>query len=141
MFRGSSSTDQRNVHGEVNGFLDAGSHMKGELHFEDTFRIEGKLTGSVVSKGQLIVGHRGEIDGDVRVERVYISGTVRGTLRAGERVEITSTGKVMADLFTPSLTIEDGAFFEGKCSMQASALEQKTGEVAKVAKLPAASSK
>ncbi len=141
MFKGSSSKDQHSVHGEVNGFLDAGSHMKGELHFEDTFRIEGKLTGSVISKGQLIVGHRGEIDGDIRVERVYISGTVRGSLRAGERVEITSTGRVLADLYTPSLTIEDGAFFEGKCSMQATSLEERKGESAKVTQLPVASTK
>ena len=141
MFRGSSSNDRRNVHGEVNGFLDAGSHMKGELHFEDTFRIEGKLTGSVVSKGQLIVGQGGEIEGDIRVERIYISGTVRGTLHAGELIDIAATGKVVADLFTPSLTIENGAFFEGRCSMQASSLEQKPKEASKVAQLPMASSK
>lgn len=141
MFRGSSSSDQQNVHGEVNGFLDAGSHMKGELHFEDTFRIEGKLTGSVVSKGQLIVGHRGEIDGEVRVERVYISGTVRGTLRVGERVEITSTGRVLADLYTPSLTVEDGAFFEGRCSMQKQGEEPAKADGSKVAQLPVAKAK
>lgn len=140
MFRGSSS-DQKSVHGEVNGFLDAGSHMKGELHFEDTFRVEGKLTGSVVSKGQLIVGHNGEIDGEIRVERIYISGTVRGTLRAGERVEITSTGKVLADLFTPSLTVEDGAFFEGRCSMQTKTSEARPSETQKVTQLPVASAK
>lgn len=140
MFRGSSSSDQQNVHGEVNGFLDAGSHMKGELHFEDTFRIEGKFTGTVVSKGQLIVGHRGEIDGEVRVDRVYISGTVRGSLHVGERVEITSTGRVMADLFTPSLTIEDGAFFEGRCSMQKQG-EQPSKDPSKVTQLPVANAK
>lgn len=140
MFRGSSSSDQQSVHGEVNGFLDAGSHMKGELHFEDTFRIEGKFTGTVVSKGQLIVGHKGEIDGEVRVDRVYISGTVRGALHVGERVEITSTGRVLADLFTPSLTIEDGAFFEGRCSMQKQG-EEPSKDPSKITQLPVAKAK
>ena len=37
-----------------------------------------------------------------------ISGTVRGELRA-ERVEITATGKVTADIHTPSLIIREGA--------------------------------
>ena len=108
----------KNAAGEFNGFLDAGSHMTGELSFEDTFRIDGKLTGNVVSGGDLIIGERGDIDGEVRVRRVFVSGTVQGSLKATERVEIFPTGKVTADLYTPSLTIEDGAFFEGSCAME-----------------------
>ncbi len=104
--------------GDLNGFLDAGSHMTGELNFEDTFRIDGKFTGTVVSDGELIVGERGDVDGEVKVRRVFVSGTVRGSLRASERVEITAAGKVMADVFTPSLMIDEGAFFEGRCSME-----------------------
>ena len=112
MFKSSSSQ------GELNGFLDAGSHMKGELSFEDTFRIDGQLTGSIVSEGSLVVGEPGEVEGDLRVRRIIISGTVRGTVRTTEQIEITSTGRVMAELFTPSLCVEDGAFFEGRCSME-----------------------
>jgi cytoskeletal protein CcmA (bactofilin family) len=104
--------------GELNGFLDAGSHMNGELHFEDTFRIEGKLTGSVVSDGKLVVGDGGDVEGDLRVRHVIVLGTVRGTLRAAEKVEIAPSGKVLADLHTPSLVIEEGAYFEGNCSMK-----------------------
>ena len=74
----------------------------------------------------------------MRVKRVYISGTVKGTLKVGERVEITSTGRVLADLFTPSLTVEDGAFFEGRCSMQAQTSDNRQGEPNKVAQLPVA---
>lgn len=106
------------VQGDLNGFLDAGSHMNGELRFEDTFRIDGKMTGNVVAEGDLIVGERGEVDGEVKVRRVFVSGVVRGVLKASERVEITAGGKVYADLFTASLRIEDGALFEGKCAME-----------------------
>ncbi|MCP4660536.1 MAG: polymer-forming cytoskeletal protein [bacterium] len=104
--------------GDLNGFLDAGSHMKGELHFEDTFRIDGKLTGNIVSKGDLIVGEPGEVDGEIRVRRIFVSGTVSGVMKASGRVEIAPTGKVRADIFSPSLSIEEGAFFEGSCSME-----------------------
>ena len=112
MFKGSGAQ------GDLNGFLDAGSHMTGELNFEDTFRIDGKFTGSIVSEGELIIGDRGDVDGDIRVKRVFVSGTVRGALHAAERLEITAAGKVMADVFTPSLMIDEGAFFEGRCSME-----------------------
>ncbi len=124
--------------GEFNGFLDAGSHMTGELSFEDTFRIDGKLTGNVVSEGDLIIGERGDIDGEIRVRRIFVSGTVRGSLKASERVEIFSTGKVTADLYTPSLTIEDGAFFEGRCAMERPAALPAAGlaRSKKVARMP-----
>ena len=103
--------------GDLNGFLDAGSHIEGDLHFEDTFRVDGRLSGRVVSDGDLVVGEQGQVEGEIRVGRIFISGTVRGSVQAARRVEITASGKVHADVETPSLMIEDGAFFEGRCSM------------------------
>ncbi len=132
MFKGSGSQ------GDLNGFLDAGSHMTGELYFEDTFRIDGRFTGTVVSNGDLIVGERGDVDGEIKVCRVYVSGTVRGALRASERVEITAAGKVLADVYTPSLTIDDGAFFEGRCSMERLAAQRGDADHKKVAQMPLA---
>jgi cytoskeletal protein CcmA (bactofilin family) len=103
--------------GDLNGFLDAGSQIEGELHFEDTFRIDGRLSGKVVSTGDLVVGEQGQVEGEIQVGRIFISGTVKGSVQARQRVEITARSKVHADLDTPSLMIEDGAFFEGRCSM------------------------
>lgn len=102
---------------DLNGFLDAGSHLKGELHFEDTFRIDGKFTGTIVSDGDLIVGAGGEVEGEVRTARVFVSGQLRGSVYAANRLEITSQGRVFADLETPALIVEDGAVLEGRCAM------------------------
>lgn len=105
-------------HGDLNGFLDAGSHIRGELHFEDTFRIDGKLSGKVVSSGDLVVGENAELEADVEVGRIYVSGVVRGSIKAARYIEIAANAKVYADLNTPSLTIENGAFFTGHCTME-----------------------
>jgi cytoskeletal protein CcmA (bactofilin family) len=109
----------RNDHpeAELNGFVDAGSHLHGELRFDASFRIEGKVEGSIVSDGVLVIGEGGEVDGDIRVGQIYISGTVRGTLHAAKKVQLCSQGRLFADLETPSLAIEDGAVFEGRCVM------------------------
>jgi cytoskeletal protein CcmA (bactofilin family) len=107
--------------GDLNGFLDAGSHIEGELRFEDTFRIDGRLDGGVVSDGVLIVGERGEIEGEIKVRRIYVSGTLRGRVEADEYLEIAPTGRVFADLEVASLKIEEGAVFEGRCAMKGSA--------------------
>ena len=102
---------------DLNGFLDAGSHVKGELRFETSFRVDGKFTGNVISEGDLMVGESGELEGELRVGRVFVSGTIRGNIEARQRVQIAPGGKVFADLATPSLVIEDGALFEGRCAM------------------------
>jgi len=102
---------------DLNGFLDSGSHLQGELSFDTSFRVDGKLTGSVASEGDLIVGESGEIDGEIRVGQVFISGTVRGKVHARRKIQIAPSGKLFAEIETPALVIEDGATFEGSCSM------------------------
>jgi cytoskeletal protein CcmA (bactofilin family) len=104
-------------HSDLNGFLDTGSHINGELRFETTFRVDGKLTGIVRSDGDLVVGDGGEVEGEIEVGQLFVSGVVRGTIRARRRVQITPTGKVFADLETPALIVEDGALLEGRCAM------------------------
>ena len=90
---------------DLNGFLDSGSQLQGELRFQTSFRIDGKLTGTVVSEGDLIVGDGGEVEGELRVGQVVVSGTVRGTISASRRIHLSSTGKVFADVDTPSLVV------------------------------------
>jgi cytoskeletal protein CcmA (bactofilin family) len=104
-------------HDDLNGFLDSGSHFHGELTFEASFRVDGKLTGKVRSAGSLVVGEGGEVDGDVKAAQIFVSGTLRGAVEATERLQIAPGGRVFAEITTPSLVIEDGAVFEGKCAM------------------------
>lgn len=104
--------------GELNGILDAGSHLNGELHFEQTFRVDGRITGKVISNGDLVVGERGEIDGEIEVGSAFVAGTVRGRIATRRRLEIAPGGRVYAELVTPALVIASGAFFEGQCSME-----------------------
>jgi cytoskeletal protein CcmA (bactofilin family) len=102
---------------DLNGFLDRGSYLQGELAFETTFRIDGRFNGHVKSSGDLIVGESGEVEGQIEVGQIFVSGNVRGTVTAQKKVEITPTGKVYADLTTPSLVVGNGALFEGRCVM------------------------
>src|SRR6188472_518160 len=103
--------------GELNGFLDRGATFRGELEFEDTMRIDGKFNGKIHSKNELIVGESAHIEGDIHVGRIAISGTVVGKIIADTRVEIHRNGKVYSDIDTPALIIEEGAIFQGNCTM------------------------
>ena len=116
-FRGKSAA------GDLSGFLDQGSHFEGELRFEQSFRIDGKVTGSIRSEGDLVVGEKGEIEGDVRVGRLFVSGLVRGEIRASKRLAIHARGRVEGEVHAPALVIDEGGILEGRCAMAARAAE------------------
>lgn len=118
---------------ELNGFLDRGSSIDGELKFQSSFRVDGKVHGKVRSDGDLVIGEGGEVEGEVRVARVFVNGTLKGNAYT-ERLQIAAGGRVLADIETPSLVIEDGAVFEGSCSMVRQ--DSKPEEVSKVAPMP-----
>lgn len=103
--------------GELNGFLDKGSTFRGELEFEDTMRVDGKFDGKISSKNELIVGESAHVEGEIQVGSVAISGTVKGKIKASGRIEIHRSGRVYCDIETGALIIEEGAVFEGTCSM------------------------
>jgi cytoskeletal protein CcmA (bactofilin family) len=111
-------SDGKQQSSDLNGFLDNGSHLHGELRFDASFRVDGRLTGTVESEGDLIVGEAGEVEGDLKVGQIFVFGTVRGTIRASRKIQIAPNGKVFAEIDTPALVIEDGATFEGRCSMR-----------------------
>jgi cytoskeletal protein CcmA (bactofilin family) len=118
----------------LNGFLDKGSHLKGELAFEETFRIDGRFEGKIPSGSELILGDSADVEADIRVERISINGAFKGTIHASERVEIHPRARVTAEIHTPVLSIEEGAFFQGSCAM-----DREGGP--KLLEMPGASSK
>ena len=133
-FRGKSSP------GDLSGFLDVGSHFEGELKFEQSFRVDGKVVGKVVSDGDLVVGERGEIDGEIRVGRLFVSGLVKGEVFASRRLSIHPHGRVEGTVHAKALIIEEGGVLEGRSSMKAEAAENTPLE-APAAPLPPGSAK
>lgn len=105
----------------LNGFLDPGCTVRGELEFSSAFRVDGRLEGTVSSKAELIVGEQGHLEGTITVARCLVGGTVKGTITASERVVLHAGAKVWADITAPTIVMEDGAFFEGKITMSGKA--------------------
>jgi cytoskeletal protein CcmA (bactofilin family) len=106
---------------DLNGFMDVGTEFVGELRFRDTFRIDGRLRGKVVSENTLIVGETGQVDAEIDCGVVSIRGSVSGKILARQRIELLAGCKVHGTLVAPRVVIEEGAFFEGNCDMSAAA--------------------
>jgi cytoskeletal protein CcmA (bactofilin family) len=110
----------------LNGFVDSGCTIRGELEFSTYFRVDGRVEGTVRSNSELVVGEGGAVEGEVEVGRCVIGGEVRGTIKATELVLLHASAKVYADINAPSLVMEDGAFLEGKVSMDTKTVKKNT---------------
>jgi len=103
----------------LNGFVDTGCTIRGELEFENSFRVDGRIEGGVRSRAELVVGKDGTVEGEIEVARCLVGGQVRGTIQASEQVVLHASARVWADIQTPALVMEEGAFLEGKVNMEA----------------------
>lgn len=114
-----SETMARDIkEGRLSGFVGYGTKLTGETNFQAMLRVDGHLTGTVTSEnGTLIVGSSGKVDADIMVASAMINGMVNGDIITSERLELGRTARVMGNIQTPRLTIEDGAILEGGCSM------------------------
>ena len=112
----------------LNGFVDTGCTIRGELEFSSYFRVDGRVEGTVRSRSELVVGDGGVVEGEVEVARCIVGGEIHGTIRASEQVLLHAGAKVWADIHTPALVMEDGAFLEGSVSMDSQDVKKNTNK-------------
>lgn len=99
--------------------LDINATMQGNMTFSDpvNLRINGKFEGNLNTKGNLIIGKDAEVNAEIIGENIIVAGKVKGKIKATKILSLSSTAEVLADLEAPKVTIEEGAFFNGKCKM------------------------
>lgn len=104
--------------GRLSGFVGHGTVLTGETNFQMMLRVDGHLTGTVSSDGgTLIIGTNGQVDANVAVAAATINGTVNGDIVATDKIHLGRTAKVVGNIQTPRLILEEGAILEGSCSM------------------------
>ena len=86
--------------------------IQGNLSSAGEIQIDGEVQGEVRAK-RILVGKRGFVAGVLIANEIIVEGSVQGSIR-GEQVVFRPGCQVDADVFHKSLTIEQGAFFEGK---------------------------
>jgi cytoskeletal protein CcmA (bactofilin family) len=102
---------------EVTGVLDKGSEFDGVLSFEGAFRIGGVFRGKIFTDDILIIGEGASVDAEIEVGTLILSGELKGTVTAKERVEIHYPAVFRGNIQTPSLMVADGVVFEGQSQM------------------------
>ncbi len=101
---------------EISTIIGEGYTFTGELQGSSVIRIEGKVIGNVHVEGGVVLGEKGNIEGDIITKSAIIYGTVNGNVKATQ-LEIKKTGYVNGEITTDSLQIELGAQYNGKLNM------------------------
>lgn len=89
-------------------------HLKGEISGNEDLHLDGSVEGLVsLEDRKLTVGPSAKVTADVVAREIVVYGSVKGNLRARDRIEIKKDGSVVGDLTTARIMIEDGAYFKG----------------------------
>lgn len=102
---------------QLNGLLDKGCSFEGKLMFDGTVQVNGDFKGEILSDGTLIIGNEAQLNAKIQVNSLIVDGSIEGTIEAKGKVELHRGSKVIANIITPSLVIEEGAIFHGQCQM------------------------
>lgn len=91
-----------------------GPHVafQGQLQFDGTLRIDGRLEGQIHTTGTLEVGGSGQLKGVITAGTLINGGRIAGTVVA-DRVQLLAASVLVGDVHAPLLAIESGARFQG----------------------------
>lgn len=103
---------------EGRAYLDRGSKITGKISFEGPARIDGEIDGEINAKDSLMIGESAVVTAHIRAASVSVAGKVSGDIVATQRIEIRPSAKVSGNITAPVLSVQEGAQFEGHCSMQ-----------------------
>src|SRR5207248_4397654 len=127
MFGDQKSTRPEEL-GGTSAFLGKGTKIVGKLTFEGSVRIEGQVEGEITAQDTLTVGESAVVKAKITGTAVVVHGQVTGDINARNRLELRAPSKVVGNLNTPSLVIQEGAVFDGQCAMGATADGARRGK-------------
>ena len=121
MFKANSNntmakTQDSNSPDRINRIVE-GAVIEGSFNSESNIRIDGTVTGTINTKGRLVVGPKGKIEGEVVCNNAEVEGVIEGKIRVNELLSLRTTAKILGDIHTNKLAIELGATFTGSCNM------------------------
>ena len=87
--------------------------VTGDIEGAGDLQVEGKVVGRI-EVANLVIAESGRVEGEIIAKAVAISGSLRGTVRAGA-INLTATARIEGDILYDKLAIEAGAQIEGQC--------------------------
>src|SRR5580700_3922674 len=88
--------------------------IKGQIFSREDLTIDGEIDGSVeLQEHRLTVGPHGKLQAGVKAREIVVLGTIHGNVEASDKIDIRKDAKLVGDIKTARIVIEDGAYFKG----------------------------
>jgi len=98
-------------------YLGKDLNIKGNISGQDDIQIDGKFEGNLKLKGRLDIQQSARIKGSAVAKTIYVKGAVEGKLAAGSKMFIDHTARIKGKIFTPVISVVEGAQFNGEVKM------------------------
>ena len=102
---------------EANSTIGENSAFEGRFMVQGNLRIDGTFEGKTLLVDQLQIGEKAKVKTNINATSVVVEGLVIGNVTANRRILLLSTARVLGDLKTPELIIQDGVVLEGRCTI------------------------
>ena len=98
--------------------LENTTSVKGDIISEGDFRIDGVLEGSIKTKGKVVIGKEGFVNGSINCLSADVEGKIQGKIYVSEALNLRSTSDINGEVVIGKLIVESGAKFNASCSMK-----------------------
>jgi len=101
----------------VQTMIGAEAVVNGPIKLRGGIIVYGKVYGDIHTEGPVRITISGEVIGDIQASDAHIGGSIQGNVTVSNRIVLGRKSELKGDLIYHSLVIEDGAQFEGSCSV------------------------
>ena len=101
----------------VQTMIGAEAVVNGPIKLRGGIIVYGKVYGDIHTEGPVRITISGEVIGDIQASDAHIGGRIQGNVTVSNRIVLGRKSELKGDLIYHSLVIEDGAQFEGSCTV------------------------
>lgn len=109
--------DKKQQH-DVETVIGRSVHVEGNFVGEGNVTIDGSVSGTVKTKGDLRIGPDASIKADVEASSITLAGSIQGNVTAKDHLDLAETAHIRGNVTTNTLTVARGARINGKCAMK-----------------------
>src|SRR3990167_4515245 len=126
----------------IDTLIGAKTDLKGDIVFTGGLRVDGKVRGNITAKGDgnstLVLSENAMVTGNVTVPHIITNGTIKGNVRAAERIELQPKAEISGDVYYKVIEMSLGAVINGNLLREAAEAGKDKAAVARLRPVGAA---
>jgi cytoskeletal protein CcmA (bactofilin family) len=116
IFFSKKDKDKKDGDDDYNSIISAETGIEGKIYSPVPIKIDGAVTGEVISKKEVVIGRGGRVKANIRASNIVVEGDFTGNIIVSGEAKITSSGRLSGNVIQlkPFVTIETGGLFSGR---------------------------